>query len=155
MSETSTRAEVDARVLTFPETHGSWCVRQDGTIDVVLGCRREDQDAVVREAQWFDEQYTALKERFPRQLWQTLIDLKEVSPEHRPPREAAEIYSVLLRDEQLTKAALVHATEVQQAIVAILLPPVYLADKVHFFAHRGAALDWLSSDHPDAVRVNW
>ncbi|MFH1171648.1 MAG: hypothetical protein V1778_03865 [bacterium] len=147
-----------AKVLgqkNFAETGGTWEVTEDGIITVTFGGRRSSDAAVVHEAQWFAECLSVLKEHSRDATWTALVDLKNVPEDHRPPHEASEWYTHLLRDERLTKVALVHATTIQRAIVAILLAPIFFMDKIHYFASRGAAEDWLRSEHAHAASVNW
>lgn len=139
----------------FQETGARWSVANDGIIAVSFGPRRSDDASVIAESQWFADRLSALKDRFPRRVWTTCINLSEVPIDHRPPRTASEIYTHILQDEALVKVAFLHASVVHKAIVAILLAPVIFSDKVHFFSSQEAALDWLRSEHPQANAVNW
>ena|SRR3989344_4733274 len=139
----------------YPRTGGRWQASDDGVVSVILGGRRASDGDVISEAQWFVECLRSLHDKYPKRTWTALVDLKEVPEDHRPPREASERYTHMLRDEELLKVALLHATTVQKAIVAILLAPAFLADKVHYFANTVAARDWLLSEHPNQNSINW
>lgn len=139
----------------FADTGAVWEATDDGIVAVIFGNKRSNEAAVIAEAKWFSEQFHRLRERQPSALWAALVDLKQVSEDHRPPHEASEEYTHLLRDEALMKVALLHTTIVQKAIVAILLAPAFFADKVHYFASEAAARDWLRSAHPHGMSVNW
>lgn len=149
---------MEAKILEraeFSQTGGKWQAAEDGVLTVTFGSRRDNDADVVAEAEWFIECLRSLREAYPKRTWTALVDLAAVPEDHRPPHEASERYTHLLRDEALLKVALLHATTVQKAIVAILLAPAFLADKVHYFANEGAARDWLCSEHPNQNSINW
>lgn len=139
----------------FSPTGGTFRATDDGVVTLTFGGQRASDEAVVAEAHWCDNHVIRLKEAYPNRNWKAIVDLARIPDDHRPPHAASEIYTHFLRDESLSKVALVHATNVQRAVVTILLAPAFFADKVHYFANAAAARNWIQTDHPRAGVVNW
>lgn len=149
-------APINAEHARYQPTGAEWNVASDGLIAVVLGTRggAADSDG-VNEAEWLQEQFENLKKRHPSQHWKVLIDLHRVPADHRPLMKASSIYTHILSDDMIAKVALVSATMVQKAIVAILLPPAILSDRVHYFTKHEDARLWLLADHHESAKVRW
>lgn len=149
-------APINTEHATYQPTGAEWDVTPEGIIAVVLGMRggAADSDG-VNEAEWLQEQFENLKQRHPSQHWKVLIDLHMVPADHRPLMKASSTYTHILSDDMIAKVALVSATMVQKAIVAILLPPAILSDRVHYFTTQDSAREWLLADHHESANVRW